>query len=381
MVLRDIENITEISASDISNTEIAPTTLFTIGNSTSTPRTPCQPGQSPDDPFLQLSIALLTLACLLPHTRKHSALMSRAVLVGAWLVAVLWGGIILCSSDTLVWSATFVAINTIFAARSLCLLHSVHMGGQRLGELHRRVLRPLGVGSAQLQLLVQTGVRQRLSSGQHFAVEHRTALPHQLSVLLTGRMEVSSGETHLHFISPCQFINSLEWDLQNQDYSDTNLFKSGSKTANISGAYQVNIVAVEDCVYLSFDTGKLEAIMEHNSRLYSILRVAVGRDITQKVYNVAEQRPSMRSRLSASLKLVSEAASNQQPEKNSCFSSPLGRTRRQALLQLPLRHNTSSHEPLLSHDAVQPAPPSGDTANYITAKHIRPLKKSILSRQ
>ncbi|GBP44376.1 Popeye domain-containing protein 3 [Eumeta japonica] len=88
-----------------------------------------------------------------------------------------------------------------------------------LTELYLKLFKPLKVNKKHFQELTREAHVMRLDPGEAYAVEEVTPADERLSILIKGKMRVSCDETHLHYITPYQFVDSPEWEA-NREQSD-----------------------------------------------------------------------------------------------------------------------------------------------------------------
>lgn len=84
----------------------------------------CLIWQRPHHMYFQLGNAFLLLAFLAPH-RPLGMLWLRAMLVVGAILLALYGYLIDCAQDVVLWSSLFFGINTIYLILALCRLRPV----------------------------------------------------------------------------------------------------------------------------------------------------------------------------------------------------------------------------------------------------------------
>ncbi|KAK9693994.1 Popeye protein conserved region [Popillia japonica] len=211
-------------------------------------------------------------AFLVPGSFKQSVLLVRALLTLGYVFLTFWAGIEVCAPDILLWNLLLVILN---------LTHTVLLTWRflpptltlELTELYLKVFKPLRVSKKHFKELVREAQVVNLEKGDIYAVEDVSPADERLSILLKGKLRVTCDDTHLHFISVHQFVDSPEWEA-NHDQSDD--------------VFQVTIVAEEDSVFLCWPRMKLERILRHKAMLKIVLDCIIGKDITQKLYSLNE---------------------------------------------------------------------------------------------
>ncbi|GLH03039.1 Blood vessel epicardial substance [Gryllus bimaculatus] len=223
--------------------------------------------------LFQTANLFFAAAFLVPRSFKQSLLLLRALLCVGFFLSALWAGLHVCSPDVFAWNTGLVVLNALHAA----LLAARHLPpplSLELAELYLKLFKPLRVSRKHFKELTREGQVLRLQPGDTYAVEEVTAADERLSVLLRGKLRVTCDDTHLHYISPHQFIDSPEWEA-NHDTSDD--------------VFQVTITAEQECVYICWPRIKLERVLRHRPLLKTVLDNIIGKDITHKLYSLNEQ--------------------------------------------------------------------------------------------
>ncbi|XP_043202872.1 blood vessel epicardial substance-like [Amphibalanus amphitrite] len=244
--------------------------------------------------LFQVANLFYLAAFVVPHTFRGSAAAMRALLCLSQVLLACWAGGYICAPDALGWSLALLAAN---------LVHIGHAGWlerpspvpAHLKELHRKLFVPLRVDNREFGQLTRGAEHHSLPAAQAYAVEAVTATTDRLSVLLTGKLEVLCDGIHLHYVIPNQFIDSPEWeserafrDRPNESGPGPGVISSVSPRLDPDDVYQVSIVAVEDSTYLTWSSSVLTPILRNSSFLNAVIHNLVGKDISQKLYRVAE---------------------------------------------------------------------------------------------
>ncbi|KAJ8920999.1 hypothetical protein NQ315_015795 [Exocentrus adspersus] len=211
-------------------------------------------------------------AFLVPGSFKQSVLLVRALLSIGYFFLTIWGGVEICAPDILLWNLAIVLLNAThtglltwkFLPPTLTL---------ELTDLYLKVFKPLRVSKKHFKELVREAKVMSLEQGDIYAVEDVSPADERLSILLKGRLRVTCDDTHLHFISTHQFVDSPEWEANHEQSDDV---------------FQVTITAEEDSVYLCWPRMKLERVLRHRPMLKVVLDAIIGKDITQKLYALNE---------------------------------------------------------------------------------------------
>ncbi|XP_067011153.2 popeye domain-containing protein 2-like [Anabrus simplex] len=223
--------------------------------------------------LFQTANIFFAAAFLVPRSFKQSLLLLRALLCVGFFLSALWAGIHVCSPDVFAWNVGLVFLNALHTALLACRFLPPPLSLE-LTELYLKLFKPLRVSKKHFKELTKEGQVLRLEPGETYAVEEVTSADERLSVLLRGKLRVTCDDTHLHYISPHQFIDSPEWEA-NHDNSDD--------------VFQVTITAEQECVYICWPRLKLERVLRHRPLLKTVLDNIIGKDITHKLYSLNEQ--------------------------------------------------------------------------------------------
>ncbi|XP_071053052.1 blood vessel epicardial substance-A-like [Onthophagus taurus] len=222
--------------------------------------------------LFQTANFFFAFAFIVPGKFKQSVLLVRALLTLGYVFLTFWAAADVCSPDILLWNLLLVILN---------LTHTVLLTWRflpptltlELTELYLKVFKPLRVSKKHFKELVREAQVINLERGDIYAVEDVSPADERLSILLKGKLRVTCDDTHLHFITTHQFVDSPEWEA-NHDQSDD--------------VFQVTITAEDDSVYLCWSRMRLERILRHKPMLKVVLDSIIGKDITQKLYSLNE---------------------------------------------------------------------------------------------
>ncbi|CAG9825230.1 unnamed protein product [Phaedon cochleariae] len=222
--------------------------------------------------LFQMANFFFAAAFLVPGSFKQSVLLVRALLSMGYFFLTIWGGVEVCAPDILLWNLTIVVLN----AGQTALLTWKFLPPTltlELTELYLKVFKPLRISKKHFKELVKDAKVMNLEEGDIYAVEEVSPADERLSILLRGKLRVTCDDTHLHFISTYQFVDSPEWEANHEQSDDV---------------FQVTIAAEEDSVYLCWSRMKLERVLRHRPMLKTVFDSIIGKDITQKLYALNE---------------------------------------------------------------------------------------------
>ncbi|XP_069686354.1 uncharacterized protein [Periplaneta americana] len=222
--------------------------------------------------LFQTANLFFAAAFIVPRSFKQSLLLLRASLCVGFFLSALWAGIHVCAPDAFAWSVGLVLLNAIHTVLLACRFLPPPLSLE-LTELYLKLFKPLRVSKKHFKELTREGQLLRLEPGETYAVEEVTPADERLSVLLKGKLRVTCDDMHLHYIQPHQFIDSPEWEA-NQNNSDD--------------VFQVTITAEQECLYMCWSRLKLERVLRHRPLLKVVLSNIIGKDITHKLYSLNE---------------------------------------------------------------------------------------------
>ncbi|XP_042147723.1 blood vessel epicardial substance isoform X1 [Ixodes scapularis] len=211
-------------------------------------------------------------AFLIPHRFAVSSLLFRWLLTLSFSMTSIWAGVVVCAPDVLAWHLTCLLVNAS---------HAAYLAWQALPPrvppllrtLYERLFLPYLVSKKQFVELVKTADVCSIEADHKYAVEGSTAADQKVSILLTGKMQVSCEDVLLHYIHPNEFIDSPEFE---------------SCPIGSDKLFQVTITAIEPCSYLCWPRRRLHQVLRLNPALTAIVHNLVGRDIAHKLYSLAE---------------------------------------------------------------------------------------------
>lgn len=84
----------------------------------------CLTWHRPQHLYFQLGNALFLLAFLAPHG-SYSTLCARCALVIGSILMTMWGYLVQCTADVILWSVAFLVVNVIYLLYLLCRLRPI----------------------------------------------------------------------------------------------------------------------------------------------------------------------------------------------------------------------------------------------------------------
>nr|XP_018917632.1 PREDICTED: uncharacterized protein LOC109044383 [Bemisia tabaci] len=244
-----------------------------VTNGTAEEGSYCGEWEAAQHNLFQFSNLCFVSAFLAPRTYKPSVLLLRALLSTGFFISAAWAGVHVCLFDAFLWNMVLGFLNAVHTLLLIWRFCPPALSLE-LTELYVRVFKPLKVSKKHFKELTREVTFHQISEQETYAIEETTPADEQLSILLRGRLRVTCGGTHLHFINCYQFIDSPEWEANNQ--TDAQVF-------------QVTITAEEESSYLSWSRLKLDRVLRHRPQLRVVFSHIIGKDITQKLYCLNEQ--------------------------------------------------------------------------------------------
>ncbi|KAH6927800.1 hypothetical protein HPB50_008634 [Hyalomma asiaticum] len=202
-------------------------------------------------------------AFLVPHRFSLSSLVLRWLLTLSFALTSIWAGLVVCAPDVLAWHLTCLLVNAAHALRLAWRALPPRMPAH-LRTLYERMFLPYQVRHLRAKMLRQHA---------RYATEGVTAADQRVSILLTGKLQVTCEDVLLHYIQPNEFIDSPEYE---------------SCPIGSDKLFQVTITALEPCTYLTWQRRRLHLLLRANPVLWAVVNNLVGRDIALKLYSLAE---------------------------------------------------------------------------------------------
>ncbi|KAG8178965.1 hypothetical protein JTE90_013121 [Oedothorax gibbosus] len=223
----------------------------------------------PNHLLFQIANVFLLLSYLAP-VGTYGLLYLRSCLTVGSLFFALWGWLVLCALDTLLWNAAFTLINLFHVGALLYMLRPVRFPAE-LEEVYRDLFRPLRVTRHQFRTALRYMREVRhLKPREPYCVENVTKVD-RLSLVIAGRLVVSQNGHALHIVDSKQFLDSPEW--------------FGVCT---NDTYQVSITALEECRVLVWHRDKLKLSISGDPFLQAIFDNVLGKDVVKKLLLVSE---------------------------------------------------------------------------------------------
>ncbi|KZS17612.1 Popeye domain containing protein [Daphnia magna] len=281
-------------------------------------------------------------ALLIPHhTFVWSIFITRFLMGMAYALVTVWACLELCAPDVFAWNALLTAGTLVHIVYWSWRFRPGRIRQRPLLELYQKLFLPLDCSQELFVQLTNKSVIRHLQVGDDYFVatqQFATSMSSpsaslRLSVLLTGKMRVSFGlgNRFLHHIEPFQFVDSTEWfmmqNVSSQDVKASKIqfqlfstyfvelfllninkpagekhfllvlyrvmYEKTTRDDNLFVTMQVSITADEPCVFLQLDTDQLNCLAVTNPPLKFLLDCLIGKDVSQKLYAVAEHAALM----------------------------------------------------------------------------------------
>ncbi|XP_015792564.1 popeye domain-containing protein 3 [Tetranychus urticae] len=223
-----------------------------------------------NEPLFQLANGLIFVSYM-ASTSLAGLLFMRCCLVIGSLCLALWAYINVCSIDTVLWNLLFFMAHAVYIFILVYKLHPFIKFPRDVELVYRDLFQPLKVSRHSFNKLFKS-IRemQVLKAHDIYCVEGKTPVD-KLSLLVSGRLAVLKNGRALHLIDGHQFIDSPEW------------FGVSS-----SDAYQVTIVALEECRLIVWHRDKLKLIISGDNYLQTLMDSVLGRDVVKKLLFVTD---------------------------------------------------------------------------------------------
>ncbi|XP_053212946.1 popeye domain-containing protein 3-like isoform X2 [Panonychus citri] len=223
-----------------------------------------------NEPLFQLANGFILISYL-TSTSLVGLLFMRCCLIIGSLCLALWAYINVCSIDSVIWNLLFFIIHAVYVFILLYKLHPFIKFPRDVELVYRDLFQPLNVSRYSFNQLYKS-IReiQVLKAHDIYCVEGKTPVD-KLSLLLSGRLAILKNGRAIHLIDGHQFIDSPEW------------FGVGT-----SDAYQVTIVALEECRLIVWHRDKLKLIISDDIYLKTLMDSVLGRDLVKKLLFVTD---------------------------------------------------------------------------------------------
>ncbi len=246
----------------------------------------CESWLPPNHLLFQLANIFLLLSYLSTNS-IYGVLYLRSCLAIGSVFFGLWGWLVLCAADTLLWNTIFTVVNGLHIVSIVWKLHPFIRFPHDVEMVFRDLFQPLRVSRHSFKkIYLCTREIQTLKSKDVYAIEGRTPVD-KLSLLLSGRVSVIRGGQTLHIIDSHQFLDSPEW------------FGVGSHET-----YQVSIIALEESRLLVWNRDKLKLTISNDNYLQSVLDNILGRDVVKKLLLVTDSMGNQQLSASERSKLI-----------------------------------------------------------------------------
>ncbi|XP_019893344.1 blood vessel epicardial substance isoform X2 [Musca domestica] len=236
----------------------------------------CLIWQRPHHMYFQLGNAFLLLAFLAPH-RPFGILWLRSMLVVAAVLLAMYGYLIDCAQDVVLWSSLFFGINIIYLIIALCRLRPVRFE-REIDAVYEALFKPLHVSRHQFKKVLNCMKIIRALKYQEVYAQEKVTKVDSLSLVLSGKLVVSQNQRALHIVFPHQFLDSPEWfGVSTDDY------------------FQVSIMAMEESRVLIWHRDKLKLSIMSEPFLQTVFDHILGRDVVKKLMQVTQVSESIAS--------------------------------------------------------------------------------------
>ncbi|XP_075552400.1 popeye domain-containing protein 1-like [Dermacentor variabilis] len=221
--------------------------------------------------LFQLANIFLFLSYMAPAGLYGLLYLRVCLTIGSFFFA-LWGYVILCAFDTMVWNAFFTAINLVHVCVLMYVLRPVRLA-PHMEVVYQELFQPLKVSRQQFQAAaccIKTV--KDVDPQQTYAVE-RVTRADCLTLVLSGRFLVSHKGRPLQIVDRLEFLDSPEW------------FGVGSSGGD---NFQVTMTAMERCRVVVWNRDKLKLTISGDTFLQAVFDNVVGKDVVRKLLFVTE---------------------------------------------------------------------------------------------
>ncbi|CAG0892260.1 unnamed protein product [Darwinula stevensoni] len=219
--------------------------------------------------------AILFIAYSIPFTDGVKAVIVRFLLFVGCAFNGLWGWMVVCSFDAVIFSAVFMLLHFIHLSALAYQLQPIKFPHE-IEQVFLRLFFPLQVSRSQFKRIL-TGIKGvDMVSAKEIVIQEGQSHVENLSLVLSGRFLVSQKGQHLHTVSPFQFLDSPEWF-----------------TSATNHKFQVSVMAVENSKLLIWHRDKLKLTIMSDVFLQAVFDHILGRDVVKKLMQVHMESSSL----------------------------------------------------------------------------------------
>ncbi|BFZ09377.1 hypothetical protein BsWGS_12416 [Bradybaena similaris] len=232
----------------------------------------CTTWQPTNHVLYHLANGVLCLGLMVPDS-NYGALFLHGLMFLGFLLMSIWSWVILCAPDFFSWNFAFLILNGIQTFSLMYRIRPVKFCAE-LEDVYVSLFMPLQVSRQLYKRLVapEFCTLMTLHEGETYATQSVTRTD-KLGLLITGVMHAYSNRSILHSITEKQFIDSPEFE----------------STCTGEEKFQVSIVAAGVCRYMFWPRQSLEYLLVKEPYLAYVMKVLIGRDITNKLYALNEK--------------------------------------------------------------------------------------------
>lgn len=219
--------------------------------------------------LFQLANIFLFLSYMAPPG-LHGLLYLRVCLTLGSFFFALWGYVILCAFDTMVWNAFFTAINLVHTCVVMYILRPVRLQAD-MEIVYREIFEPLKVSRQQFQpAAASVKAVVELNEKDIYSQEGVTRAD-CLTLVLKGRCLASQKGRPLQIVDRNEFLDSPEWF-----------------GVCCGDNFQVTTTALERCRLVVWNRDKLKLTISGDSFLQAVFDNVLGKDVVKKLLFVTE---------------------------------------------------------------------------------------------
>ncbi|XP_040069197.2 blood vessel epicardial substance-A-like [Ixodes scapularis] len=221
--------------------------------------------------LFQIANLFLLLSYVTPGG-PYTLLYLRVVIgLGSFFYA-LWGYVILCAFDTLLWNALFALINLVHIIVLVRGLQPVSFSAE-LETVFEDLFRPLGVTRHQFRGIADSVRGTRDLSKRDQLVVEKVSRNDNLSLVVSGDLLVSRKRRPVEMVGKYEFLESSDWF----DVPESDL-------------YQVTATALGACRVVVWKRETLKVAVGDDPFLKSVFNNLVGKDLARKFYAAKKSR-------------------------------------------------------------------------------------------
>ncbi|CAN7941351.1 unnamed protein product [Ixodes hexagonus] len=237
----------------------------------------CPSWLPPNHLLFHLANVFLLLSYVAPDGIYGLLYLRFCIAVGSLFFAM-WGYLVLCSVDTLVWNALFTFINVVHICVLAYALRPVRFNPD-LEMVYKELYQPLNVNRRQFKRIANCAKEAvELSAGGDYSCEKLNSTD-TISLVLSGRLLATRNGRPLVITGKLEFLDSPRW-----------FYASGGDLCHLT------TTALEKSKVISWNREELKVAVSKDPFLKSVFDSVLASDMVRKFRFVTEKSRQVKAR-------------------------------------------------------------------------------------